>query len=41
MKIKQTNPNYYAKVVISAIILWAFLYFVAFIIGKSYYNFGH
>jgi hypothetical protein len=41
MKIKLTNSNYYAKIVISAIILWAFLYFVAFVTGKTFYNFTH
>lgn len=34
-----TNINTYAKIVLSAIILWAFVYYAGYVVGKTYYNF--
>ncbi|WP_255398716.1 hypothetical protein [Flavobacterium sp. AJR] len=35
------NIDTLAKIVLSAVILWASLYFAGYVIGKAYYNFIH
>ncbi|MET3019865.1 hypothetical protein [Flavobacterium hydatis] len=33
-----TNIDTYAKIVLSAVILWAFVYFAGYVVGQTYHN---
>ncbi len=38
---KLIDKSIFVRIIISAIILWAFLYFFGLVIGEAFYNYSH